>query len=149
MYEPLIRVAARNASPRPAPIDPSWILSGAPRARSVAVAVSDDRAVSALIWECTAGRFVWRYDFDETIHVLDGAVTIAAPGEPERHLLPGDTVHFSRGAVATWTVEAYVRKIAFCRRAPRRELAMIMRVARALLRRVSPWPRFGRAALLR
>jgi len=104
--------------------------------------VSDDRAVSTLIWECTAGQFVWRYDFDETIHILEGAVTISAPGEPERRLLPGDTVHFSRGAIATWTVDVHVRKIAFCRRAPPRTIAMVMRVARGLVRRAKAWLRF-------
>ena len=147
MYEPLIRVAARNAVPQPAPINPSWILSGTPRAHSVPVAASDDRAVSAWIWECTAGRFIWRYDCDETIHVLDGAVTISSQGEEERHLVSGDTIHFSRGAVAIWTVDAHIRKIAFCRSAPPRPLALLMRIARKVRRRASAWLRIPAAAL--
>jgi uncharacterized cupin superfamily protein len=141
MYEPLIRFAARGATPRPAPINPAWIEDGEPHARSVPLAVSDDRAAVTVLWECTAGRFTWRYDFDETIHIIGGAVTICAPGEPDRRLTPGDTIHFSRGAVATWTVDEYVRKIAFCRRAPPRPLALALRVARALQRRAGSYLR--------
>jgi uncharacterized cupin superfamily protein len=108
--------------------------------------VSDDSAVSVWIWECTAGRFIWCYDCDETIHVLDGAVTISSRGEEERHLVSGDTIRFSRGAVAIWTVDAHVRKIALCRSAPG-PLALLMRMARHVRRRVSAWLRIPAAAL--
>jgi hypothetical protein len=63
------------------------------------------------------------------------------------HLVSGDTIHFSRGAVAIWTVDAHVRKIAFCRSAPPRPLALLMRIARKVRRRASAWLRIPAAAL--
>lgn len=142
MLEPLIRGALKNAKLHPAPINPDWIERGAPMASAAVLSKTDDRAATTVLWACTAGRFTWRYDIDETVYVLDGGVTIQAPGEPDRHLTAGDSIHFSRGAVATWTIESHVRKVAFCRSVPPRPFSLAMRIARALLRRVAP----GRAS---
>jgi hypothetical protein len=130
MSEPLLRFTAKNTELRPAPINPEWIESGDPKASMAVVAQSDDRATTTVLWHCTAGKFTWRYNVDETIHILDGGVTINAEGQPERRLGPGDTLHFARGAVATWTVDSHVRKVAFCRRPPPRPIARALRIAR-------------------
>lgn len=120
----------------PAPIEPDWILSGDPRARCAVVSSSADRGAWTVLWECTSGRFTWRYDIDETVYFLEGSVVIEAPGTPARRYGPGDTVHFSRGSVATWEVEGIIRKVAFCRRAPTAPVAYALRVARGVERRL-------------
>jgi hypothetical protein len=133
--EPLIRFAARDVPLKPLPINSSWIEGGSPEASGALLATSDDGAASVVLWACTAGRFTWRYSTDETIYFLDGDVTIAAPGVPARRFVAGDTIHFSRGSVATWTIDAHVRKIAFLRRAPPRRIAQALRAARDLVER--------------
>jgi uncharacterized cupin superfamily protein len=120
----------------PSPIDPEWIEDGDPQARSAILAASADRGAWTVLWECTSGRFTWRYDIDETVHFLAGSVVVSAPGMPARRYGAGDTIHFSRGAVATWEVEGFIRKVAFCRRAPPRPIARAMRLARSVHRRL-------------
>ncbi len=132
---------AANVSLAPAPIDPDWIEAGNPKATAAIVAASEDRGAWTVLWECTAGRFTWRYDIDETVYFLEGSVVISGPGLPARRYGAGDTIHFSRGAVATWEVEGVIRKIAFCRRAPPLPLARAIRIVRGLHRRLRAFTR--------
>jgi hypothetical protein len=76
---------------------------------------SADGTASTLIWDCTAGRFNWFYDVDETIYVIEGGVVLREHGGAARRLSAGDTIFFPAGARAEWHVENYIRKIAFCR----------------------------------
>ncbi len=147
LLEPLIREAARGMPLRPAPIPADWIESGSPEPIGAVLAKADDRGASVVLWGCAAGRFTWRYDCDETLYILDGGVTITAPGEPERRLAAGDLIHFSRGSVATWTIESHVIKLAFCRAMPPRLVSLALRWARGLLRRLRR-PRATPAATL-
>jgi uncharacterized cupin superfamily protein len=119
-----------------APINPDWIEAGNPQARIAILAYSDDRAASTILWECTAGRFTWRYSIDETIYFLDGEVVISVDGKPARRYGAGDSIHFARGAVATWEVETYVRKVAFCRSVPPRAFIQARVLARSLYHRL-------------
>ena len=48
----------------PSPINPSWIEEGDPRATAALVARSTDGSTSTFLWECTAGKFTWRYGTD-------------------------------------------------------------------------------------
>lgn len=132
----------------PAPINPSWILSGEPTARCAVLSSSADRGAWTVLWECTSGRFTWRYDIEETVHFLEGSVVIGGRGMPARRYGPGDTVHFPRGAVATWEVEGVIRKVAFCRRAPPRPLAHLLRIARGVSRRLNALAGRGPASAL-
>jgi len=134
--EPLIRVANRDALLTPLPINSSWIESGSPQATCALLATSDDGVASAVVWACTAGRFTWRYGSDETVYFIDGDVRISAPGMPERCFAAGDSIHFSRGSVATWTIDSHIRKIAFLRRAPPRPISFALRAALTLFRRL-------------
>ena len=118
----LMRDRAKGATLTPAPIEPSWIEAGDPQAKLAILAYSDDRATTTILWECSAGRFTWRYNIDETIHFLDGGVRIRIGDGPWKTYGAGDTVHFSRGAVATWEIDTFIRKVAFCRKAPSRAL---------------------------
>jgi uncharacterized protein len=96
------------------PIDPTWILEGNPLARIEQLSVSADGTAATYIWDCTAGRFNWFYSFDETFHILEGTVSLKEANDT-RIVSVGDTVFFPIGSRAEWTVEKYVRKLAFCR----------------------------------
>jgi uncharacterized cupin superfamily protein len=107
--------SANAARLAPSAINTDWILEGAPAARSSVLSRSADQTACTIMWECTAGKFRWFYDFDETIHFLEGSVVID-DGDGPRRLGPGDVVFFPAGSSAVWTVETYVRKLAFCRK---------------------------------
>ncbi len=119
-----------------APIERSWIVEGAPRARNAVIGASKDRSTTTILWECSEGRFNWHYDFDEAIYFLEGSVTIMRPGEAERSYGPGDWIHFSVGDSALWTVKGVIRKVAFCRQPPPKPVAAALRAYRGVRRRV-------------
>lgn len=99
----------------PAPINPATIIEGQPVARSAVLSRSDDMCANTMVWDCTAGRFHWHYDVDETVVIETGEVQVSINGKPDLHLVPGSVAFFAAGTDAVWTVEAYVRKVAFCR----------------------------------
>lgn len=101
---------------RAAPIEPSWILEGTPNARNSTLSRSADGLASTLVWDCTAGKFQWIYDIDETIYFLEGTATISDGHGPTKTYKAGDVLFIPRGAILHWHVEHYVRKVAFCRR---------------------------------
>ncbi len=109
-------VAFFSSSPTLAsdPINPTWILEGAPNARVHVLAVGSDGSAWTCTWDCTAGKFNWFYSFDETVYILEGSVTLFGGTPKARTLKPGDMVHFPKGSQAHWHVETYVRKLAFC-----------------------------------
>jgi uncharacterized cupin superfamily protein len=97
------------------PIRASWILAGEPVARAALLSSSADGTASTYYWDCTAGVFNWYYAFDETLHVLEGSVTLKAPSGGSRRVVAGDIIFFPAGSQAEWTVDNYIRKLAFCR----------------------------------
>ncbi|TGD99501.1 cupin domain-containing protein [Methylobacterium nonmethylotrophicum] len=111
----------------PAPIEPSWIRDGNPVARNATLSRSADGLASTLVWDCTAGKFDWIYDIDETIYFLEGSATISDGHSPARTFGPGDVLFLPRGAVCHWHVETYVRKVAFCRRTQPWAIGFMMR----------------------
>ena len=118
---------------KPAPIDPRWIVEGTPAARNRLVAGSSDCSAWTMLWDCTAGKFHWIYKMDETVHVLEGAVTITVNGQTTI-LRAGDIAFFPAGAVALWHVENYVRKLAFCQKPVPAFLGVPLRLARHAFR---------------
>ena len=113
--ESVVRLGVGDVSLNPSPIYPSWVLEGNPVARNKVLSSSADGTASTLIWDCTAGRFNWFYDVDETIYVIEGGVVVRDHAGGARRLSAGDTIFFPAGARAEWHVEDYIRKIAFCR----------------------------------
>ena len=136
MLNELMRDRAKGATLNAAPIEPSWIEAGDPQAKLAILSYSDDRATTTILWECSAGRFTWRYNIEETIHFLDGGVRIRMGDGPWKTYSAGDTVHFSRGAVATWEIDTFIRKVAFCRKAPARVYAKARVFARTAYHRL-------------
>ncbi|MGE3642425.1 MAG: cupin domain-containing protein [Beijerinckiaceae bacterium] len=98
-----------------APINPSWILEGQPRARSRTIAQSGDGGSSSAEWECTAGAFRWYFAVDETVHIVEGKVTVTGANGVSRTLRAGDVAFFPQGTWMVWEVDVYVRKLAFLR----------------------------------
>nr|WP_246748549.1 cupin domain-containing protein [Rhizobium setariae] len=99
-----------------APINPSWITSGAPIARAGLHSPSIDGMTSTNIWECSAGSFWWTFYDEETVFILEGSVRITSQSGEVRTLKPGDIAYFAASTKAHWEIDDYVRKIAFCRR---------------------------------
>jgi len=113
--ESVIKLAVGQLALNPSPIHPEWVIEGNPIARNKVLSSSADGTASTLIWDCTAGRFDWFYDVDETIYVIEGGVVIRDAGGAARRLSAGDTIFFPAGVRAEWHVVDYIRKIAFCR----------------------------------
>jgi uncharacterized cupin superfamily protein len=121
-----------SADMRPAPIDPAWIIEGAPVARSAELSRSRDGTTVSVAWDCTAGAFRWYFGVDETVHILAGSVVVAGEDGIERRLDPGDVALFHAGSWTTWRVETYVRKLAFCRHAMPVPLGFMLRAMHKL-----------------
>jgi uncharacterized cupin superfamily protein len=119
------------------PINPSWILEGKPVARLALLSSSADGAASTYFWDCTAGRFNWYYSFDETLYILEGSVSLKYPSGATRRVSAGDTIFFPVGSSAEWTIDEYVRKLAFCRTPIPRFLTTARQMARRLKRIVT------------
>jgi uncharacterized cupin superfamily protein len=113
--ESLLKFGAGNVALNPSPIHPDWILEGNPIARNRVLSSSRDGSASTLIWDCTAGRFNWFYSIDETVYVIEGSVIVKDSSGLNRRVVAGETIFFPAGSQAEWTVEEYIRKIAFCR----------------------------------
>jgi uncharacterized cupin superfamily protein len=97
---------------RPSPIVAGWIREGNPVARVGQLSRSSDLTATTLVWDCTAGKFDWTYDCDETVYIIDGHIVLSDDGNAPKRLGPGDVVFFPKGAQVSWHVESYVRKVA-------------------------------------
>jgi uncharacterized cupin superfamily protein len=95
-----------------APIDPSWIIEGTPRARARSLSLGDHGTIRAFLWDCSAGRFEWHYDHDEIIQILEGEAEITSQNGVRTPLRPGDMVSFPAAQIVVWHVPRYVRKVA-------------------------------------
>ena len=125
-----------NLTPRP--IEPSWIIEGNPAAPWCVLSKSADGLASTMVWECSAGKFNWYYDFDETILILEGAIVLESDTMRPTRYGPGDVVFFRNGARARWHVEGRVRKLAFCRTTQPFVLGFAMRAFNKIKRALIP-----------
>lgn len=123
------------------PITPAWVIEGNPQARNAIVSMSEDRTACTVVWDCSGGKFNWYYDFDETVHFIEGSVTIDDGHGPARTLGPGDVIFFPAGSHAVWTVHGYIRKVAFCRKILPKPIGTLLRVAIAVKNRLRPPPK--------
>jgi uncharacterized cupin superfamily protein len=128
--EPSLAFANTDVELKSAPIRREWIIEGEPMARNHVLALSQDRMATTLVWDCTAGRFRWIYDTDETIHILEGEVHLTQVDGVTKRLGAGDVVFFPAGSSATWHVDSYVRKLAFFRQPVPRPMSLFLRAFR-------------------
>ena len=118
----------------PSPIYSKWVLEGNPIARNKLLSVSADGTASSYIWDCTAGRFNWFYEVEETIYVIEGGVVLRDASGVVRRLRAGDSYFFLAGAHVEWHVEDYIRKFALIRTPLPRSLVLAKRGYRFLKR---------------
>jgi len=135
----------------PAPIPEAWILEGRPEARGKILSCSSDEMAFTVMWDCTAGRFNWVYDIDETVCIMEGGVTVRDAAGHSTTLKPGDTFFFPAGTQFHWTVTRSVRKVAFIHIPMSRKMRLARRVYHSLKALFRPRSRAapGTAALLR
>ena len=131
---PLIETGHSSVELKPAPIEPSWIIEGHPQATWHVLSRSVDGLASTMVWQCTAGKFNWYYDFDETIMILEGSIVLESDGLPPKRYGVGDVIFFRDGAHAKWHVEGHVKKIAFCRKTTPAVIGFMIRVVNKLKR---------------
>ena len=119
----------------PAPLDPSWILEGTPVARARTLELPEDRTITAMLWDSSAGRFDWHYGGDEIIHILAGEAELTFESGTVTTVRPGDMVYFPGAQVVRWHVPTYVRKVALygARISPIRRLAHRIPFARRIV----------------
>ena len=122
----------------PRPIEPSWIIEGKPDARWCVLSKSADGLASTMVWHCTAGKFNWYYDFDETILILEGGIVLESDTMPPTRYGPGDVIFFKDGAHARWHIESPVKKLAFCRKTQPVWLGFALRVVLKLKKMLLP-----------
>jgi uncharacterized cupin superfamily protein len=116
----------------PAPIDPSWILSGNPVAHAKVLSRSADDSALTSVWDCTAGTFRWNFGWDETVIIIEGEVEVTGDDGEVRSIGIGEVGYFPAGTSSTWHVPVYVRKIAVCRRAMPFPFVIALRLAAAV-----------------
>ncbi len=108
----VVRSVATTDDLAPDPMDPSWILEGNPQARSRKLFLSPDRTISAILWDCSAGRFDWHYGTDEIIQIVDGEAELTFPSGTVTIVRPGDVVYFPGAQIVRFNVPNYIRKVA-------------------------------------
>jgi uncharacterized cupin superfamily protein len=123
---------------KPSPITPAWVIEGNPVARNTILSASEDQTACTIVWDCTKGKFNWYYDFDETVHVIEGSVTVDDGHSAPRTLKPGDVAFFPAGSHAVWTVDNYIRKVAFCRKILPAPIGTLVKIAKAVKHKIKP-----------
>lgn len=92
------------------PAESARVLSGTPNFRASITSRSyDGRTDSGVFAADGPSRFVWRYQSDESIYIMEGSVEIEYAGR-RFTLNPGDAADFRAGTSATWYVPRYVKK---------------------------------------
>jgi uncharacterized cupin superfamily protein len=117
-----------------AAINPDWILEGDPVARNKFLFKSADGTATTWLWDCTAGKFNWFYDIDETVYLIEGSVIIKDHAGGACRVSAGETIFFPAGSSAEWTVPNYVRKFAILRAPLPRQVQFAKRVYHSLKR---------------
>ena len=138
MSRALIEIAKLTVDLTPRPIEPSWVIEGRPDATWCVLSQSADGLASTMVWHCTAGKFNWYYDFDETILILEGGIVLESDTMPPTRYGPGDVIFFKDGAHARWHVESHVKKLAFCRKTQPAWLGFALRVFLKLKKMLLP-----------
>lgn len=141
--EPISFYFLEDVQMKPCPVNPAWVIDGAPIARNSILSRSLDGSATTLLWDCTTGTFHWHYDIDETVYVLEGSAVIKDNSGVERNIGPGDHVLFRANSHAIWRVEKYIRKVAFCRSPVPGPLMFLMRVLRRLRKILGAAPSDG------
>jgi len=134
MSKSIVIAPAADADLHITRVVPDGILNGTPKTRSKELARSHDRTSHVMVWDCTAGRFTWHYNKDETLVVLDGEAFITNEKGEERRIGTGDVVFFPAGTCSRWHVPQYIKKVAVLRHTMPRPMGLGVLAWNLLLR---------------
>ena len=134
MPKSIVIAPAADADLQVTAVVPDGTLNGTPHIRSRELARSHDRTSHVVIWDCTAGRFTWHYNKDETLVVLSGEAFITDEKGDEHRIGAGDVVFFPAGTSSRWHVPNYIKKVAFLRHSMPRPMGFGVLAWNALLR---------------
>lgn len=94
----------------PAPIPAEDIVEGDPKGSTAVLRSSDDKRLNNGVWECTPGKFYLPHNYEETVTIVRGRVTVTPEGGDPVELGPGDTAFFPAGTRVLWEVHETLRK---------------------------------------
>lgn len=114
------------------PIPEAWIIEGEPRSRVGTLSKSADNFTTTFIWSCTAGKFHWHFEADETVHIMEGEVFVTDDDGTQCRLGPGSVALFRAGSHSIWHVPVFVKKIAFIYNAPPVSVSLVVRALRRI-----------------
>ncbi len=129
---PIVSGSVDGLEWKDAPIDPSWVIDGDPKARVAEHSQSSDLSATTALWDCSAGAFNWYFGWDETVLILEGEVHVTGEDGTTTTLRAGDIAYFRGKTWAVWRVNNYVKKIAFVRRPMPAPLSAVLRLRNAL-----------------
>ena len=101
---------------------------GGPIVRALERLASLDGAIASGVWDSTAGKQEFQFDFDEVLYFLEGEVHVTAEGKTYT-FRAGDVAFVRAGTHMSWDVPKYIRKV-WIHRYPRR--ALVRRALRKL-----------------
>lgn len=104
------------------------------------LARSADGTSSVVAWSCSAGRFNWYYNVDETLHIISGAAFVIDERGEVHRLAPGDVVFFPAGSRSLWYIPKEVRKLAVCRHSMPRPVGLLLKIWNLLHSRLTGFP---------
>ena len=106
----VVKETVLEADLGPAPIEPADVVEGEPVGESHVMRLSDDKRLSAGVWQCSPGRFYLPHNYEETVTILQGHATVTPEGGEAVELNAGDTAFFPSGTRVLWEVDQTVRK---------------------------------------
>ena len=86
------------------------ITEGNPLARGKVLWQSEDKRLVNGVWSCEIGSFNWNYTWDETIHLVEGEVTITERGNSNTYVA-GDLIYIPAGTDSYWNIRQPVLKV--------------------------------------
>jgi uncharacterized cupin superfamily protein len=101
---------------------------GGPIVRALERLASTDGAIASGVWDSTAGKQDFQFDFDEVLYFLEGEVHVTADGKTYT-FRAGDVAFVRAGTHMSWDVPHYIRKV-WIHRYPR--TARLRRVLRKI-----------------
>ena len=133
IYKAIVRLVPATIDLEPSGIPAELIISGTPKAWNKEVSSSRDRMSQIIVWECTAGRFKWYYEKDESVIVISGEAFLIDENGEELRFGPGDVGFFPAGSLCEWRVPGPFRKVAVMREPMSRPLGMAVKAWNRIL----------------
>ncbi len=102
-----------TSSWEPYPLPKETIKEGDPNGQVhwLRVSGAGEAPYYAGIWTCQPSVFDYRFELNESLHVLEGHVVVSQEGGPTIDMRPGDVVSFPKGAMTRWAVKAPFKKV--------------------------------------